>query len=153
MIVLWIKIFSSLRYIQSEPHGRSIPGSSPRFPETLVSKKQLVCRTAVPGYLAQTTPSTSNTRACSHTRSHTDMHTASLQGHKTPLPGQWEWVRSRPRCSVRRSFANSVQSARTNGDQDVLHVNAPSRSRECTTDHRVHRNSLKPPVGGSCSLD
>lgn len=150
MIVLWIKIFSSLQYIQSEPHGRSIPGSSPRFPETLVSKKQLVRRTAIPGYLVQTTLSTSNTRACSHTRSQTDTdtHAASLQGHRTPLPRQWEWVRSRPRCSVRGSSANSVQSARTNGDQDVLHVNAPSRSRECTTDHRVHRNSLKPPVGG-----
>lgn len=26
MIVLWIKIFSSLQYIHSEPHGRRVPG-------------------------------------------------------------------------------------------------------------------------------
>lgn len=151
MIVLWIKILSSLQYIQSEPHGRGVPGSSPRFPETSVSKTQLVRRTAATGYIIRTTLSTSDTPACTHTRTHahTQRHARSLAaGSQTPLPRQWGWAQSHPRCSVRRSLANSVQSVGTNGDQDILHVNAPSQSRECTTDRGVHRSSLKPLVGG-----
>lgn len=88
-------------------------------------------------------------RTHAHTLTHKDTHARSLAaGSQTPLPRQWGWAQSHPRCSVRRSLANSVQSVGTNGDQDILHVNAPSQSRECTTDRGVHRSSLKPLVGG-----
>lgn len=69
MIVLWIKIFSKMQYIHSKPHGTRVPWQLSLFPETLVSKKQLV------GY-TQLSPVTSPKHCLSaHTHTHARTHT------------------------------------------------------------------------------
>ena len=85
-----------------------------------------------------------------HTRSHTHSHTrtALLQGHRTPLPGQGEWVQAAfaAQCADLLQIQCKV-SKLMETKSSFVYTPLPDAG-STLMNHRVHGNSLKPPVGG-----